>query len=61
MEARGAADVQPQAKELMANLACAESLTSEPVRGNIAHELPREVRFDVGPHGVERDPAMRGG
>ena len=53
MEARGAAAVESQAKDPMANLAYAESLTSEKVRGNIAHELTREVRFDVGPHGVE--------
>ena len=60
MEARRATAVESQAKHPMANLACTEPLTSEPVRGNIAHELTREVRFDVGAHALERDPAMRG-
>ena len=60
VEARGTPAVEPQAENPLANFACTESLTAEPIKGNIAQELTRQVRFNVGPHGVERNPPVRG-
>ena len=60
VEARGTPAVEPQAENPLANLTRAETLTVEPARGNIAHELTRQVRLNVRPHGVKRHLPMRG-
>ena len=45
----------------LANFACTESLTAEPIKRNIAQELTRQVRFNVGAAWCGKKPTRERG
>ena len=60
VEARGAAPVEPEAKNPLADFAGAETLSTKPVERNIPHELASKVGMDVRPRGEEGGPSVGG-
>ena len=59
-ETRGATTVETEAQYSLAHLAGTKPLPAKPVHRDVTEELPRELSIDVGAHGAESGPPVRG-
>ena len=55
-----ATTVETETQNPLAHFTGAEPDPTEPVHRNVTKELPREVSIDVGAHGAEGGPPVRG-